>query len=107
MRKVLSAALLLAMGFTAIQAASGAIFRGTPGSDVLRGTAQADELYWRADNDVLRGRGARDLVNGGSGRDRLSGDAGAEWLSTWGDGRRDSVQCGGDRGRGSAYPVDI
>jgi hemolysin type calcium-binding protein len=85
------------MGLTVIQAASGAIIRGTQGPDRLSGTAQADELYGRAGNDTLEGHGARDLLDGGPGRDRLSGDAGADRLTSSGDGRADRVHCGGGR----------
>lgn len=97
MRRHLIAGLLVAMGLTVIQAAGGAIFHGTQGSDLLRGTARGDELYGRAGNDILRGRGARDILDGGPGRDRLWGGAGADWLTTSGDGRSDTVQCGGGR----------
>ena len=107
MRRFLSAALLVSMGLTAIQAASGTIFHGTRGPDRLSGTAQADELYGRAGNDVLEGRGARDLLDGGPGRDRLSGGARADWLITSGDGRADTVQCGGGRDVVNADLADV
>ncbi len=107
MRRHLIAVLLVAMGLTAIQAASAMIFHGTPGSDVLRGTARADELYGRAGNDVLRGRGARDLLDGGAGRDRLWGGAGADWLTTSGDGRPDTVRCGAGRDIVNADLADV
>jgi RTX calcium-binding nonapeptide repeat (4 copies)/BNR/Asp-box repeat len=107
MRRFLIPALLVAMGLTGIQAAHGAIVRGTQGPDRLSGTAGPDELYGRAGNDTLEGRGARDLLNGGPGRDRLSGGAGADWLTSSGDGRTDTVRCGGGRDIVNADLADI
>ncbi|MEK6274622.1 MAG: exo-alpha-sialidase [Actinomycetota bacterium] len=107
MRRLLISALLVGMGLTAIQAASGAIFRGTQGPDQLSGTAAADELYGRAGNDTLRGRGSRDLLDGGPGRDRLAGGPGSDWLTSSGDGRADTVQCGGGRDIVNADLADI
>jgi hemolysin type calcium-binding protein len=95
MRRLLIPALFVAMGLTGIQAASGAIVRGTQGPDRLSGTARADELYGRGGNDTLEGRGARDLLDGGPGRDRLSGNTGADWFAASGDAGADTVRCGG------------
>jgi hypothetical protein len=94
MRRLLVPALLVAMGLTGIEAASGAIVRGTPGPDRLRGTALADEIYGRGGSDTLEGRGGDDLLDGGPGRDRLSGGAGADSFAASGDGRADTVRCG-------------
>jgi RTX calcium-binding nonapeptide repeat (4 copies) len=95
MRRLLVPALLVAMGLTGIEAASGAIFRGTPGPDRLNGTAGPDELYGRGGADTLEGRGGDDLLDGGPGRDRLSGGAGADSFAASGDGRADTLRCGG------------
>ncbi len=94
MRRLLSSALLVAIGCGAIQAATGAIYRGGAGPDRLAGTAQPDELYGRGGNDHLEGRGADDLLDGGPGRDRLSGGTGNDRLASSGDGRIDAVRCG-------------
>src|SRR5215216_8040199 len=95
MPRLLVPALLVAMGLTGIEAASGAIIRGTPGPDRLSGTAGPDELYGRGGADTLEGRGGDDLLDGGPGRDRLSGGAGADSFTASGDGRMDTVRCGG------------
>jgi Ca2+-binding RTX toxin-like protein len=87
MRRLLSSALLVAIGCGAIQAATGAIYRGGAGPDRLTGTALADELYGQGGNDQLDGRGAGDFLDGGPGRDRLSGSAGNDRLASSGDGR--------------------
>ena len=81
---VLSSALLLGIGFGAIQAATGAIFGGA-GPDRLEGTAQPTS-FTDGGGTTVRGSRAGDLLNGGPGRDRLSGDTGADRLSTGGTG---------------------
>jgi hypothetical protein len=90
-----------------IQAAGGAVIRGTEGPDRLNGTARADELYGRAGNDRLEGRGAGDLIDGGGGRDRLSGSAGNDRLASQGDGRIDAVLCGTGRDIANADLNDL
>lgn len=95
MRRLLIPALFMAMGLTGIQAATGAIISGTQRPDRLRGTAGADELYGRGGNDILEGRGGPDLLEGGPGRDRLFGNAGADSFAASGDGRVDTLGCGG------------
>jgi hypothetical protein len=95
MRRLLVAALLVAMGLTGIEAAGGAIIRGTPGPDRLRGTGGPDELYGRGGSDTLDGRAGNDLLDGGPGRDQLFGSAGDDWFAVSGDGRADTVRCGG------------
>jgi hypothetical protein len=95
MRRFLIPALLVTVGVLAgIEAAGGAIIRGTDGPDRLSGTARPDELYGRGGNDRLDGRGAADLVDGGPGRDRLFGRAGGDRLITSGDRGADVVRCG-------------
>jgi hypothetical protein len=94
MRRLLVPALFLAIGATGIQAASGAIVRGTPGPDRLRGTGFADELYGRGGADTLDGRAGDDVLDGGPGRDRLSGGTGGDWFASSGDERADAVRCG-------------
>src|SRR5215217_8524561 len=95
MPRLLVPALLVAMGLTGIEAASGAIIRGTPGPDRLSGTAGPDELYGRGGRDTLEGRAGSDLLDGGPGRDRLLGSTGDDWFAASGDGRADTVRCGG------------
>src|SRR6186997_156284 len=97
MRRLLLSALLVGMGCAAIQAATGAIYRGGAGPDRLTGTAQADELFGHGGNDRLEGRGAGDLLDGGPGRDRLSGGAGNDRLASSGDAWIDAVSCGAGR----------
>jgi hypothetical protein len=96
MRRVLTPALVLAFGLSAVGVARGAVLVGTAGPDRLNGTPRADELYGLAGNDRLEGRGANDLLDGGAGRDRLSGGPGADRIAA-NDTRQDTLQCGSAR----------
>jgi hypothetical protein len=96
MRRLLTPAVVLAFGLSAVGAARGAVLVGTAGPDRLNGTPRADELYGLAGNDRLEGRGANDLLDGGPGRDRLSGGPGADRIAA-NDTRPDTVECGSAR----------
>ena len=94
MRRILSLALLLGIGLSAIGLAGGALIVGTAGADRLNGTPQPDELHGFGGRDRIDGRAASDLIDGGAGRDRLFGGSGADRLVSSGDLRKDAVKCG-------------
>ena len=96
MRRVLTPALVVALGLSSIGVARGAVIVGTPGPDRLNGTTRADALYGLAGNDRLEGRGANDLLDGGAGRDRISGGAGADRIAA-NDGFPDRIFCNSAR----------
>jgi hypothetical protein len=106
MRRVLTPALVLAFGLSAVGVAQGAVLVGTAGPDRLYGTSRSDQLYGLGGNDRLEGRGANDLLDGGAGRDRISGGPGSDRIAA-NDSRPDIVECGSARDIVNADRKDI
>jgi RTX calcium-binding nonapeptide repeat (4 copies) len=106
-RRLLSAALLVAIGTYGIGSAGAEIIFGTSGADRLSGTLQPDDLYGLGGRDRIEGRAANDFLDAGRGRDRLLGGAGSDRLLTSGDLEVDTVTCGTGRDIVNADVVDV
>src|SRR4029453_14968061 len=107
MRRLLSAALLVAIAAYGIGSASADIIFGPSGADRLNGTLQPDDLYGLGGRDRIEGRAANDFLDAGRGRDRLLGGAGSDRLLTSGDFDVDTVTCGPGRDIVDADVVDV
>src|SRR5262245_21562808 len=107
MRRLLSAALLVALGAYGIGSASADIIFGTSGADRINGTLQPDDLYGLGGGDRIEGRAANDFIDAGRGRDRLLGGAGSDRLLSSGDSDLDTVTCGTGRDIVNADVVDV
>ena len=107
MRRLLSAALLVAIGVYGIGSAGADIIFGTAGADRLNGTLQPDDLFGLGGRDRIEGRAANDFLDAGRGRDRLLGGAGSDRLLTSGDFEVDTVTCGTGRDIVNADVVDV
>jgi hypothetical protein len=90
-----------------IEAAGGALIRGTEARDRLRGTTGADVLYGRGGNDRIDARAGADFVHGGPGRDAVNGGAGDDRIALQADRARDTVRCGPGRDVVNAERQDV
>lgn len=106
MLRALTAAVLVATGFSALSVsaaeAGSCTVVGTPGNDLLRGTEGDDVICGRGGADKIIGLGGDDLLRGGKGPDTILGGTGDDRVVGGADDDKLFGQAGDDTIRGDS-----